>query len=123
MRVVNTGSSVWLNHSKSDIGVVNIGVHLLDEKNNMLSLGWKRIKLLRQLKPGEALTLDFSIDFPEHLSGHFRFVLIWFQSRFAGSNSWGMNQNALKYFVFKKEDFYRRKYCLNYSILVVLDES
>ena len=26
-------------NSKSDIGVVNIGVHLLDEKNNMLSLG------------------------------------------------------------------------------------
>ena len=86
MRVVNTGSSVWLTHSKSDIGVVNIGVHLLDEKNNMLSLGWKRIKILHQLKPGEALTQEIIIDFPENLSGYFRFCfdlvsesICWFE--------------------------------------------
>ena len=64
MRATNNGSSVWLTHSKNDIGMVSIGVRLLDDKNHILSLDWERIRLCRQLRLGEALIQEININFP-----------------------------------------------------------
>ena len=72
IRVANTGSSVWLTQSKADIGVVKIGVHLLNEMNQIISLGWKRFTLSRDLLPGETLTHEIKIDLPNDQSGSFR---------------------------------------------------
>ena len=70
--ISNMGSSIWLAHSKSEIGVVYIGAHLLDRKNNILSFDWKRFKIPRRVDPGDQLIHEIIISFPSDLQGSFR---------------------------------------------------
>ena len=86
MRVSNTGSSVWLTHSKADIRVVSLGVHLLNQHNQILSFDWRRIKLSRQLDPSDTIIQEIKIDFPDDQSGHVRLrfdlvseLVCWFE--------------------------------------------
>ena len=86
MRVSNTGSSVWLTHSKAEIGVVSLGIHLLNQHNQVLSFDWRRVKLPKQVKPGETIVQEVKIDFPDDQSGHVRLrfdlvseMVCWFE--------------------------------------------
>ena len=63
---------------------------------------------MHQLKPGEALIQEISIDFPEHLSGRFRFCFDLVSESVCWFEQLGHNQNALKYFVFKRRIFIQR---------------
>ena len=64
MRISNTGSSAWLTQSKSDIGVVSLGIHLVNQENQFISRDWKRVDLSKQIKPGETIIQDICIDTP-----------------------------------------------------------
>ncbi|UCB45479.1 MAG: hypothetical protein JSV25_14920 [Spirochaetota bacterium] len=65
VRVKNTGESKWLHRNIREIGVVRVGVHLLDRDKQMLKHDFARGELKADLLPGEAVTVKFSVVFIE----------------------------------------------------------
>ena len=65
VRVKNVGQSKWLHRSIRDIGVVKVGVHLLDANGQLLENDFARGGLKADVMPGEAVTVKLSVTFTE----------------------------------------------------------
>jgi SAM-dependent methyltransferase len=64
-RIMNTGQAYWLGHNVQNIGVVNVGVHLLAPAGRMLELDFARGALGREVAPGEGVTVRVPVTFSE----------------------------------------------------------
>lgn len=61
LKVSNTGIAKWLNKNINDIGVVNIGTHLYDERNNLLNLDFSRHAIKSPIYPGQTFEQDIKV--------------------------------------------------------------
>jgi SAM-dependent methyltransferase len=65
VRLKNVGSSKWLHRNIQDIGVVKIGVHLLDADEQLIENDFARGTLRADVMPGQTVTEKVSITFTE----------------------------------------------------------
>jgi hypothetical protein len=65
VRAKNVGQSKWLHRNIRDIGVVKVGVHLLDANGQLLENDFARGRLKADVMPGEAVTVKLSVTFTE----------------------------------------------------------
>jgi len=82
VKIKNTGQTKWLHKNIRDIGIVKLGAHLYDYKNNLLKEGFCRIGLERDILPGE--TVNINMDIPMSTPGRLALDLVseqvaWFE--------------------------------------------
>jgi SAM-dependent methyltransferase len=65
VRLENIGSSKWLHSNIQDIGVVKIGVHLLDADQQLLENDFARGRLGADVMPGQIVTAEVSVTFAQ----------------------------------------------------------
>jgi SAM-dependent methyltransferase len=61
IRVKNTGQNKWLIQNIQDIGVVNIGLHLLDSQYHLLNNDFARFRLNKELLPEEYIDVIINL--------------------------------------------------------------
>lgn len=64
--IANVGDSLWL---ASNIGAVNVGVHLYGPDGTLINLDYARVSLGGEVAPGARVDMPFSLDDPG--AGHF----------------------------------------------------
>jgi ubiquinone/menaquinone biosynthesis C-methylase UbiE len=63
LKISNTGIAKWFNENIIDIGVVKIGTHLYDERNNLLNLDFSRHALKSPIEPGQTFEQNIKVRF------------------------------------------------------------
>lgn len=58
VRATNTGSARWLHLGQ--LGKVQVGAHLLDEKDKIANYDYVRVQLPRDIEPGETISLELN---------------------------------------------------------------
>jgi len=64
VRVTNAGDTTWLHEETRAGGYVMLGGHLLDEEQEIVSRGFLRAALPRDVKPGETVLVDARLPVP-----------------------------------------------------------
>lgn len=65
VRVKNVGASRWLHQNIRDIGVVKVGVHLVDANQRIVENDFARGRLETDVLPGEQATIEFDVSFTD----------------------------------------------------------
>jgi hypothetical protein len=72
VKIENSGNALWLHRNINDIGVVNLGIHLLSSENRLINYDFLRFNTGKDVVPGEKLAKTVSVKFEER--GRFRLV-------------------------------------------------
>lgn len=82
--IKNTGSALWLDQNIQDIGVVNLGVHLLSHDGQLINNDFLRFNMGKPILPGETLHKTVEVQMPQ--AGAFKLVfdlvaehICWFE--------------------------------------------
>ena len=84
VEIGNSGNALWLHRNINDIGVVNLGIHLLSSENRLINYDFLRFNPGKDVFPGEKLTKTVSVKFEEKGRFHLVFDLVseyvcWFE--------------------------------------------
>ncbi|MCP5101831.1 MAG: hypothetical protein GY950_00545, partial [bacterium] len=72
VRMENSGNALWLHQNINNIGVVNLGIHLLSGENRVINNDFSRFNLGKDVCPGEKPVKTISVKFEER--GRFNLV-------------------------------------------------
>lgn len=73
LAITNTGAARWLTENVRDIGVVKVGIHLLDGDGRLLDFDFARYRFDRPVAPGETVRKRIGVTLPE--PGAYRLAL------------------------------------------------
>ena len=65
VRLKNVGEAKWLHRNIQGIGVVKVGVHLLDTDRRLLEYDFARAELDEDVLPGQVVTVKFPVLFAD----------------------------------------------------------
>lgn len=98
IEIENCGSALWLCQNINDIGVVNLGIHLLSYDNQLINYDFSRFNLGKNIYPGEKMNKKVSVELEK--KGRFRLVfdlvseyVCWFENN--GSQSIDLAVNVI----------------------------
>ena len=72
--IQNTGTAKWLSDNINGIGVVKLGIHLFNDKNELINLDFFRSEFNQDILPGNEITNIVTLSF--NSKGTFRLLLI-----------------------------------------------
>lgn len=86
LTIKNVGQSIWLNDNFVDIGIVKIGLNLLDAEGGLLVNDYDRFVISTETAPGQTLNQTIKLSFDEPGEYHLGIDLlseqvIWFKLR------------------------------------------
>jgi ubiquinone/menaquinone biosynthesis C-methylase UbiE len=83
--IENRGKASWLHSNINDIGVVNLGIHLLDKDNQVIDWDYARFNFGKPIRSGEKLTKEIAVKLEQKGRYHLVFDLVseyvcWFET-------------------------------------------